>query len=67
MISKTPCTSAQAPMNMMSTIAVIPGQKKVTRPAAMPSRPTTTSHQVGTGVAPPVNAATSAMTPSTSA
>ena len=49
MISKIPCTSAQAPMNSTSRIAVMPGQAKVTIPAAIPSRPTSTSHQFGAG------------------
>src|SRR5215472_13806743 len=57
MISKIPCTSAQAPMNSTNRIAVMPGHAKVTMPAAMPSRPTTTSHHVETGLALPVKAA----------
>jgi hypothetical protein len=44
---------AKAPMNR---IAAMPGHRKVTAPAAMPKRLTTTSHQVGTGLAPPVRA-----------
>jgi hypothetical protein len=31
-------------------MAVMLGDAKVTMPAAMPSRPTTTSHHVGTGL-----------------
>ena len=45
----------------------MPGHAKVTIPAAIPSKPTTTSHQVGTGLALPVKAAISEITPSTSA
>ena len=57
----------QAPMNNTSRTAVMPGHRKVTAPAAILKRPTTTSHQVGTGLALPVKAATSESTPSTSA
>ena len=67
MISKMPCTIAHAPMKTSSTSAVIPGHKKVARPAAMPASPTTISHQVGTGFAPPVKAAIKANAPSTNA
>ena len=38
-ICRTPATIAQNPITHTSVIAVMPGQKKVTNPAAMPSTP----------------------------
>jgi hypothetical protein len=45
----------------------MPGHTNATMPAAMPSSPITTSHQVGTGLALPVKAAARESTPSISA
>src|SRR5262245_23967422 len=63
-IWKTPISTAQDAMNSSSTSAVIPGQRKVTTPAAIPRMPTMTSDAIGLPSSCMVNAAISAITPS---
>src|SRR5262245_50313366 len=60
-ICSKPVAIAQQAMNTSSTTAVSPGHRNVMVPAAMPSKPTTASHQRGDGVLPVIAAASAKM------